>query len=294
MWGGDFYNFLPELKHKLYGGVTKKYLKDSAKNVWFYYILKDRLFFPVSSSYRVWEKAIRKVRIFSTVIPYERKLIEKYFKSDTKYLSLPTYSIDKVMDTDNYENTILTKENFQKNILIGNSGHPSNNHLEILNFLKKHKGQNFKFFLPLTYGNSNYIKYITRIGNSLFKSEFNALLDHLVISDFLNFINEFNVCIFNTYRQQGIGTILISIWSGGKVFLSNRNVTKSYFEDNGLKIFSIEDDLFNSVNTTFLIPLSRAEILMNREGLLELYSREKVNISVKLFLENLRAINIIS
>jgi hypothetical protein len=106
------------------------------------------------------------------------------------------------------------------------------------------------------------------------------------------FINCFNVFIFNNYRQQGIGTIIIALWSGGKVFLSKKNVTSSFYKDNGLKIFSIEDDLFISNKPYLFNPLTREEILANRTCLLKLYSKEVVNKSIKDFIESLKRINI--
>lgn len=291
IWGGDFYNFLPEFKQKLYGKLTRKYLNHSRNLPLLYYILKDRIIFPISDGYNIWKKAVARVKIFSTVIPYEKNLVEKYFKCNTTYLPLPTNSLEKVLNTDNYESTIITKENFSKNILIGNSGNPTNNHLEVLHFVNRFKDEDLSVHLPLTYGNKGYINDICKTGKSLLGTKFFPLLNHLSKTDFCRFINCFNIFIFNNYRQQGIGTIVNALWSGGKVFFSNKNVTSSYFKDNDLKIFSIEDDLFTSTVSNLFIPLTEEEILSNRKILIKLYSDESVNSSIKNFISSLKKIN---
>lgn len=292
IWGGDFYNFLPEFRQNLYSALTKKYLNHTRKRPRFYYILKDSILFPISHNYKLWEKAVEKSKIFSTVIPYEKSLVEKYFNSNSKYLNLPTYSLEKVLNTDNYESTILTKEKFQMKILIGNSGNPTNNHLEILHFVKSLNAENISVHLPLTYGDNDYIKHICKTGNYLLGKKFCPVLNHLNNTDFFNFINCFNIFIFNNYRQQGVGTIILALWSGGKIYLSNKNVTSSFYRDMGLKIFSIEDDLLLSDSTDLFNPLTREEILVNRNGLLKLYSNETVNNLIKCFTDSLKKINI--
>jgi dTDP-N-acetylfucosamine:lipid II N-acetylfucosaminyltransferase len=294
IWGGDFYNFLPKFHLKLYGRITKKFVNNNRKGPWLYYILKYRINFPLSENYKLWKKSLQSIMIYSTVIPYEKNLVEKYFHLNAQYLPLPTHSIDKVLNTDDFENSISTKENFKMNILIGNSGNPTNNHLEILNYLKKFKSENISVQLPLTYGNQGYIDHICKTGNTLLGEKFIPLLNHLDNAHYFNFINCFNIFIFNSYRQQGIGTIVLAIWTGGKVYLSNKNITGSYYKDNGIKLFSIEDDLFTSESSEIFKPLSKEEILANRRALMNLYSNSVVNISIRNFVENLKGAQIVN
>jgi hypothetical protein len=287
IWGGDFYNFLPEFRKDLYSDLTEKYLKHAQKWPGILYLIKDKMVFPVSQNYKLWKEAVTKSKLFSTVIPYEKILVGKSFNANSKYMSLPTHSLDKVLDIDNYERTICTKENFSMNILIGNSGHPTNNHLEILYFIQSLNNEEINVHLPLTYGNNEYIKHLCNTGSSLFGKKFRPLLNHLNNTDFKNYLNYSNIFIFNSYRQQGIGTIIEALWSGGKVFLSNKNITASFYRDIGLKIFSVEDDLFKSKNPALFEPLTREEILSNRKILLKIYSKEMVNNSIINFITNL-------
>ena len=245
IWGGDFYNFLPEFRNKIYSELTNKYLNRNHKRPWFYYTFLDKIVFPNSENYRLWKKVKERTKIYSTVTPPEKDLVQKYFKPGAKYTPFPTYSIEKVLDVNDFEN-IIAKDCSHINLLIGNSGHPSGNHLEILNFIQQLKIEDLTIHLPLTYGNKDYIRYICETGYSKFGEKFRPLTVHLESAEFLNYINRINIFIFNNYRQQGIGTIIMALWSGGKVYLSNKNVTSSFFRDNGIIFFSIEDNLFES------------------------------------------------
>ncbi len=112
IWGGDFYNFLPEFRKKIYSGLTLKYLNRNHKKPWFYYTYLEKIVFPNSQNYKLWKKTKRRTKIYSTVTPYEKDLVQKYFKQGTKYFPFPTYSIEKVIDINNIEN-ITPKDMFQ-------------------------------------------------------------------------------------------------------------------------------------------------------------------------------------
>lgn len=288
IWGADFYNFLPEFRGNLYSNLTKEYFKNQLN--WTKLLLSLKINYLYFTRYhKLWKDIANKTKIFSTVIPYEKKLVENYFKPESKYFALPTYSIDRVIETSDYEYTIQAKECFYKNILIGNSGHPTNNHLEILHFFNSMKDETINVYAPLTYGDDKYIKSICKTGRSLLGEKFHPILNHLTNTEYLGFLNRFNIVVINSYRQQGIGTIIMALWCGGKVFLSNKNVTSSFYRDSGIKIFSVEDDLLNNRDSLAIFkPLTIEDILINRRRLLYLYSNEKVKNSVINFFKNLK------
>lgn len=288
IWGGDFYNFLPEFSRNIYSCQTKEYLKQTSKWPWLFHILKEIFYFPVSNNFILWKDVVKRSELFSTVIPYEKSQVEKYFSLNSKYLPFPIYSLEKVIHTDDHKNTVISKENFQKKIFVGNSGHPTNNHLDILNLIKEFDNEKINVYVPLSYGNREYIKHICAIGNSYFGKRFHPLLNHLNLQDYSDLMNRMNIFVFNSYRQQGIGTIVQAFWSGGKVFLSNNNITSSYYKDQGLNFFSIEDDLSKTDTQSLFDPLTKDRIILNRERLLDLYSKEVVNNAIKLFISKLK------
>lgn len=288
IWGGDFYNFLPKIRKYLYSEMTKDYLSKNRRFPALYYKMKDEFFFPMTKNSKLWNTIVKRSKVYSTVIPYEKRLVEKYFNPSAKHLSLPTYSIDKILDVEDYEWSVIRKNNCHLSIMIGNSGISTNNHLEILYFFKRIINENIRLHLPLTYGNKGYIDHICNVGISLYGDKFNPLLRHLNQREYVTYLNKKNIFIFNSYRQQGIGTIVQALWSGGKVFLSNKNISGIFYKDYGIKIFSIEDDLFKSNISDLSEPLTSEEILTNRNKLYDLYSNITVNNSIKIFFDSLK------
>lgn len=291
LWGGDFYNFLPEFKNQIYSNLTKDFLRKFKKAPRLFYILKNRIYFPFSEASKSWNKAARRSGLFSTVVPYERDLVNRFFP-DAQFMHLPTYSLDKVVTVENFESTVPFKsDNNQKNVLIGNSGNPTNNHSEILHYIALFKDSTVRVNVPLTYGDTRYIPHICRMGESLLGKQFQPLLKHLDHKSYYDYVESNNVCIFNNYRQQGLGTINLCLWGGGKVYLSTRNLTLRYLKDMGLKVFSVEDDLLPADSEDIFEPLSRDEICTNRKALLNLYSKESVNNYITKFTRRLKSAN---
>ena len=78
----------------------------------------------------------------------------------------------------------------------------------------------------------------------------------------------------NHYRQQAMGNILIALWMGAKLFLSLRNPAYSFLNNMGVKLFSIEKDLYK--NKISLDGLFEKDIFNNREILKKYYGHEQV------------------
>jgi dTDP-N-acetylfucosamine:lipid II N-acetylfucosaminyltransferase len=137
-------------------------------------------------------------------------------------------------------------------ILIGNSRDPLNNHIDVINILKsiEYKG-NISF--PFSYGEkkkySNYIRLI--VSNS--KLAIELIEDFMPYNHYLNFVGQHSTAIFNSYRQMGLGNILVALWSGLKIYLSLKNPTYQWLKNLGFIIFSIEEDLLLDLKSNNLI-----------------------------------------
>ena len=92
-------------------------------------------------------------------------------------------------------------------VLVGNSGDPSNNHIDIYKALTKIKGD-FKVLSFLTYGKTDYIKNIMARGYDILGEKFIPITDHMAREEYFHFIENIDVVIMNHYRQQGVGNII--------------------------------------------------------------------------------------
>ena len=88
------------------------------------------------------------------------------------------------------------------NILVGNSAHPENNHLDIAYKLKTINLSNRKIIVPLSYGDNKYKKIILKKYKNIFGNKFKPLLDFISIKDYLNILKSCNICIMGHLRQQ--------------------------------------------------------------------------------------------
>lgn len=160
-------------------------------------------------------------------------------------------------------------------ILVGNSASASNNHLEAFEILKDLDTGDRRIIVPLSYGDSFYADFIEKTGSSVFGSKFIPLRRFLALDDYTRLIKACGIVIMNHYRQQALGTVLVMLYMGGKVFLSESNTIYKYLNRIGVKVFSIESEL-NHNNQAALTNLSPADMEKNRSILREFMSEDKI------------------
>lgn len=263
-WGADIYRNIPQWKYQLYGSEEKKVIAKIKINSVLGYNLRISFLFDLITN--LWtqvklmnfKKILRKIKYYSTIIPNEKQIVEKFFKINARYVRYNYGSIGNFI-----QNRIINiNYNITKaNILLGNSGAPTNNHIEIIKVLSKKNLSGKKVITPLNYGNKEYIKYINTFGTKKLGNNFVPLLKFLDRSEYFDIISACSVCIMNHYRQQGMGSTLYMLFNGAKVFLSEKNPAYYYLKDIGVIIYSIEHDLIGSSNEDVFseLPLNSKE-----------------------------------
>ncbi len=233
---------LRQLKYKLLGSPEDKKIKD-------YY------------------NAIKRVDFYSGVLEFEYDLMKsvKGFKAKRvtfKYASLH-----------NLENSGIAELYNGHNILIGNSAASTNNHLDIIPFLKKLNLGERNIILPLSYPNSiNYIEDISNAYIQEFGKNTVLLKDFMPPQEYSNIVQSCSVAVFFMERQQALGNINMALRNGCKVFLSETNPVYSYYKNLGLKVFSVQRDL---VQKEIDSPLSMEDIKNNRAILSKRTNKEQ-------------------
>src|SRR6185312_8146313 len=133
-------------------------------------------------------------------------------------------------------------------VIIGNSNSPTSNHIDCFNAINLPSMLNKKFFVPLSYGNHDaYTKLVIHQGKKIFKDNFIALTDFLPKDDYIKLLQQCSIAIFAHERQQALGNIIIMLWLGIKVFLSENNLIYSFFKESGAFIFSVQKHLNEEV-----------------------------------------------
>ncbi|MDZ7925027.1 MAG: TDP-N-acetylfucosamine:lipid II N-acetylfucosaminyltransferase [Marinagarivorans sp.] len=111
-------------------------------------------------------------------------------------------------------------------IWVGNSADPSNCHEEILEALYA-KNKDVRIICPLSYGSNEHAKKIKALGESLFGSNFIALMDIMPLEEYLNLLDTSSVAVFAHHRQQGMGNTISFYGEWGRKLLFVKEVRSS-------------------------------------------------------------------
>ena len=259
LWGYDLYNFLDALNSNQ---NYKTQLEKKSLIKWF----KDFYTFKI-----IYKKAIRKIDFCYFLIDGDYFLLRENFKINAKWIS-------NIYPTIEYYLQNLTNSTVSNNkILIGNSATPSNLHSQVFDCIDSNIKR--EIICPLNYGDPNYKNHIIEVGHKKFGDYFNPLVDFMPLKDYMSLLENCSHAIMPHERQQAFGTIVIMLFLGAKVFLSEKSTIYNWFIQNEITIFSFEKDLTNEIDSF----LDENTVLKNKKTI------EKV-LSIQSFIEKETAI----
>lgn len=116
-------------------------------------------------------------------------------------------------------------------IQIGNSATETNNHFEIIDFLKKFQSENIKIFAPLAYGESVYADKVINYGKEVFNDKFIGITEFMDFKKFVLFMSRMDIIIFNNERQQAMGNLWLAMYLKKKIFIREESTLWGYFEN---------------------------------------------------------------
>ncbi|MEW9093556.1 MAG: TDP-N-acetylfucosamine:lipid II N-acetylfucosaminyltransferase [Clostridiaceae bacterium] len=264
VWGGDLYEYI---NFQLYDEKTKEIVKYKYdKNIF----LKD-YYEKDNGKYRI--EAMKRINNIMTVCEEEYNILKKNFeiKAKNQYFFYPNpikYEDIKI----NLNRQYNLKSKFKYVILLGNSGDPSNNHLDILHQLKKFNDENFCIICPLSYGDENYISKIIDIGTELFGSKFIPLTDFLNSHEYYYILEQVDIVIMNQRRQQAVSSILALIYLGKKIYMKDFNPFGLFL--NAINIVTFSIDLFNQSSWEEIFNYSSSMSNINKVNLMDHFNEK--------------------
>ncbi len=166
---------------------------------------------------------------------------EEYYFPYEEYVGNKNASSDPVTSLDESKKNLETAS---IKIQIGHNAYQFNNHKQILDTLRRFNEENIKLFLPISYGGDNhttkrwYKRALKDYGKDIFNDKI-VFLDKLMSqNDYTGFIYFMDVLILNSERQNGLGNLLKYLYFGKKIYMNPDNPMYSYFNKQGIKIFS--------------------------------------------------------
>lgn len=267
-WGYDLYSIptkgYPFIKLPLYKPSTKRVMRKGFKEHLMGLHVEMNYFFNKKKI----ESAISRIDYFSSVIPQEYDLMRRlpFFKA--QQVDLHYFSLDDIVSEENLGDP-LPKGN---NILIGNSGDPTNNHLDVFESLRNIDIGNCKIYVPLSYGGTiAYREKVKTVGKKYWGENFVALEKFVPYQEYNEIISSCSNIILFHERQQAMGNIRLGVWNGCKVFLSISGLTYQFHKNLGIRVFALQNELNAEELKT---PLSAAEVNLNRRRMLDTISRK--------------------
>ena len=239
LWGADLYSCIDR---ELYCKETKEFLKNNFNDT---FISSD---YKKNSNYEYRKNAIKKMDTILTNCEGDYTILKENYETNSvrREFIYPNpidfENLDKIASNNfGVEEKYNFKGKYKQVIQIGNSGDPSNNHIDILYKLKEIKKQDFCIVCPLSYGNYKYIKSLIAFGKELFGERFIPLTDFLSPNVYYKILQEVDIAIMNHRRQQGVGNILVLSYLNKNLFINNSNPFKAELTKLNIPTYDTDD-----------------------------------------------------
>jgi|GEM_PF-5441756 len=278
-WGGDIYDLIgldltsPETDRILPAGFKRR--RDGMAR-------KKKIIYDQAV-----KMAIARVDFIAVDFRSEYDLIREHCRIRAEYRSffypnpVDFLRLDRLPPKSATEISALQKlAGFEKLILAGNSGYPSNNHIDILKMLSGMQDADFGVVCPLSYGPKDYIASVARAGAELLGGRFLPLTDYIDPDQYFQVLSCIDTVIMNHCRQQGKGNVIPSIYLGKKVFLREMTTTYREYEAIGIAIGST-DRLLAGERSGMLEPWTEEIRQANRKIISERYDPAKARKNIK-------------
>jgi len=164
------------------------------------------------------------------------------------------------------------------NIMIGNSASFTNNHVYAFNYLSKLNSRGRQKITPISYGGSpEYIEHVKEIGIKLWGNDYVSLEKFIPLSEYNKLMLSVSHYIYGNWRQEAVGNIVIALYLGAKVFVSEKSPLQEIFRECDIHLYRTERITQIDLDTFE----SEENIRHNREAILELYSKESILKNIK-------------
>jgi hypothetical protein len=261
-WGGDYYGSTFDSSAGLLGPATRRLVNSGLRpTYWAGQILNTLRYGPLLHA------AARAADVFSAPIPEDLEVFRRRFPGFRgRYSQLNYVTV---------EDSIATgpDRSLGRDILLGNSASPTNNHLELFELLANEGLDGRRVLAPLSYGDPRHAAMIERAGRELLGDSFVPLTGFLPLEAYHELIANCGISMFGSRRQEAIGTILRALWQGAHLVLDRRNPVVRYLRDRGVSVMLLDEVASVGLPSQ---PPSAALVAANRAFLDQHWSRRAV------------------
>ena len=236
VWGTDLYN-LPGIDFNFYEPLTREnYVRKDFSRGTFLFKLKVWL---TNSMFR--KKAYAKVNHVMTWMENEYSFAKDHLsslKAGHQFFfyenDVPYHKLDSFL-----EKSGTTEVRSIPRLIIGNSGTPTNNHLDSIKKLEEQK-VHADLVIPVSYGDKKYIQFLKKNIPAYSGGKIEFVDRFMAFNEYVDFLMDSDGLVMNTLRPQGYGNIFMMLYLGKSVFLNHQNISLSDLRNNGIAVQDLD------------------------------------------------------
>lgn len=264
-WGTDLYN-LPFVKANFYERETLPLAKHRVDFSHLLYLLK----------------------VYATAMPFKGKAYSKvdniltWMNTEFRFATSHVQELHAAHQYFFYENQVpyekidaivssaTPEENARMKLIIGNSGTPTNNHLDAIRKIHD-AGVAADLYIPVSYGDSSYIRALKKNTGFYRGGEIHFMDSLMKFEEYVRFLYSADALVMNHLRPQGYGNIFMMMYMNKPVLLNKNNRSLPDLDQAGLVWGELDDVARLKDSSHHFENKQRVIDLLSHERLLELY-----------------------
>lgn len=278
VWGADLF-CLGAFFNKFLLPVTLKDRTRSWKEKGIIYLLKMKLhqliprFFDFHPHYKPIFKMIGLIENAITLTPNDGFLLQSNYNNKIKTFHI-NY-VDPIFANDP-PNVNYTGEN----ILLGNSAEFTNNHKDFLQTVSAANLKEFKFIIPLSYGDKLNAKYVENYVKENFPNNALVLNGFLDVKAYNEILNTCEIAVMPQIRQQALGNIVKLLYGGCHVYMYPQSGIYQFLQENNFSISAISST-FNPQKLTF------DQKVKNKKLTIQFFGKKAIHLKIESLFKSL-------
>ena len=167
-------------------------------------------------------------------------------------LSYPIEGLDEIVRE--IESKGLIHRDNMKRIIVGHQANRGENHLEIVKKLLRYRDPSLRIYIPLSYGNLDYMRELKEQLNELNDSRIVIIDQFLPIKEYIELLASVDIAIIDEISSMALGNLTYLIYFKKKIFLNSKGVLKRAFDKEKLPYLTT-DKLSGMSYSEFLMPV---------------------------------------
>jgi dTDP-N-acetylfucosamine:lipid II N-acetylfucosaminyltransferase len=233
-WGTDLYN-LPFIPQNFYESMTRGYVKHADKNEWMYLLklyLTNMMFKNAA-----YAKVRHVLTWMNTEFDFAKNALASLSASHQFFFyenEVPYHQLDSLSKVSS------KRRNSPLSILVGNSGTPTNNHLDAVKKIAE-SGIEANLYIPLSYGDQSYINFVKQNLGFYKNGKIEFMEKFMAFNEYLEFLSNMDALVMNHIRPQGYGNIFMMMYLNKPVLMNSKNISLPDLVAGGLKWQPLEN-----------------------------------------------------